>query len=694
MSVLQNELHSRVEGLGHHAEPDEYGAFVDRLSGDDVYRRRCRRHREQFIRRYPDLEDWFGEPLVVRAGREFGAPNRTYVSAVNAHARGYLLFLGLTGCLALDWDWLLAVGQLCVHKYAAAIGGAAEASFVAFEQERVSLGFRPKPRGSDWALTRVLLHRGDPDIDSITGDVIEGLEDAIVAFQARPDVSVFLGPEARQRRTLRGWRTNLHQLRVVLYHRGQLPELHRSEWPVWRVEPALPPAMSATIERYLTAKRLTDRPGTLVHVASGLRRFGGWLARTEPAMRTFASVSRDHLLAYGGWLDEYRNPRGGRTLAMRTKRWHLGVLSTFFRDSAAWEWEGMPAHRLLGAGDLPRCPKPLPRYIPEDQLNRLMQAVRELDCPYRRAAILVARWSGARRGEIARLTLDCLDSYPDGTPRLRIPAGKTKTERMVPLHPEAADAIRAVQAIRREQTDRPVPDDLTGAPARRLFVRQGQPISTTYLFANPLRIASESAGLSVVKGERITAHRFRHTVGTELAERGARLHTIMAMLGHTSVDMSLVYAQISDKEVLRDYQSVLGPGANIAGPSAEILRSGQLPASAVQWFKANFFKTELELGHCLRLPEEGPCECDLYLNCAKFVTTPAYAPRLRRRRRLERQLAEDAAGRGWEREIERHRCTAARIEKLLDDLGEALDGPEDAGALPEGIDLPATEVPG
>ena len=48
--------------------------------------------------------------------------------------------------------------------------------------------------------------------------------------------------------------------------------------------------------------------------------------------------------------------------------------------------------------------------------------------------------------------------------------------------------------------------------------------------------------------------------------------------------------------------------------------------------KANFFRTELELGHCLRLPEEGPCECDLYLTCAKFVTTPEYAPRLRERR--------------------------------------------------------------
>ena len=110
--------------------------------------------------------------------------------------------------------------------------------------------------------------------------------------------------------------------------------------------------------------------------------------------------------------------------------------------------------------------------------------------------------------------------------------------------------------------------------------------------------------------------------------------------------------------------------------SAVALRSGITAASAVEWLKSNSFKTELELGHCLRLPQEGPCECDLYLSCAKFVTTPAYAPRLRRRRRLELELAEDAVARGWQREVERHTCTAGRIERLLGDLDEPLDGAE------------------
>ena len=135
-------------------------------------------------------------------------------------------------------------------------------------------------------------------------------------------------------------------------------------------------------------------------------------------------------------------------------------------------------------------------------------------------------------------------------------------------------------------------------------------------------------------------------------------------------------ANISDPVVLADYQSVVQPGAVITGPLADTLPAGQLGQGASDWLKTNFYKTELELGHCLRLPQEGLCECDLYLTCAKFVTTPQYAPRLRERLCLERQLADDAEGRGWTREVERHRRTVIRLEVLLDELGGPLSGGE------------------
>jgi len=680
-----------VERMPRHADADEYDAFVATFATNHLYRNRCHRFRQRFVDRYPDLTEWFAEPLQVRIGRDHKpAAPRTFTDEINAQALAYVLFLGLTGRVAFDWPWLFAVKLAKFWAYAERVGRTdAVAGRKALVAESSGLGYMTWD-GAEWALSRHFLHTGDFDIRNMRAEHLSDLVAAIADFGSGPEGLAFHGSAERHRHIARSWHVSLHQLGVLLYHRGQAAEVPRIAGPPpWAVSHVLPVPMGALITRYVEARSLTDRPGTVEHTRIALCRFAAWLLETEPGVSNFERVSRDHIVRYSAVLNAYRTPRGGRPLTISTKRWHLGALSGFFRDGASWEWEGMPAHRVLGAGDLPRMVKALPRYIPEEQLGPLMTAIRTLECPYRRAALLIARWSGARRGEIARLELDCLDRYADGTARLRIPAGKTKTERSIPIHEEAAEAITCIQQLRSEAPDRGLADELTGTLTRYLFVRYGQMMSTTYLFDSGMRIACTAAGLSG-GATNITAHRFRHTVGTQLAERGAKLHTIMAMLGHTSADMSLVYAQISDREVLRDYQAVLGPGATIAGPSAAALRSGVMPASAVDWLKSNFFKTELELGHCLRLPQEGPCECDLFLTCAKFVTTPAYAPRLRRRRRLELELAQDATAKGWQREFERHRCTADRLQGLLADLGETLEGPEAPDDLHD--DRPAPDV--
>ena len=116
----------------------------------------------------------------------------------------------------------------------------------------------------------------------------------------------------------------------------------------------------------------------------------------------------------------------------------------------------------------------------------------------------------------------------------------------------------------------------------------------------------------------------------------------------------------------------------MAGPAADALRNHRLDPEAVSWLQTNFLKTELELGHCLRPPQEGPCECDLVLTCSKFLTTSDYAPRLAQRRRLELTLVQDAIERGWNREVERHQSTADRLQHLLDDLDQPAPAPTDS----------------
>lgn len=528
-----------------------------------------------------------------------------------------------------------------------------------------------------WLVHRILMHIGEPDVEQITDAQLQEFEQALDCFAERPDVDALYGSVDEYRKRLKSRKISLHQLQVVLYHRGQVnhePQrvVHAQERRVFVIHK---PRMQEILARYLTARRLTDEPATVKKLDLAMRQFVDWIAQSYPEVETFAQVTREHVLEYAHMLDTRLGVLTSQPLASSSKCQALTKVAQFFREVSCWGWEDVPLRPLLLPGDLPKRPVRIPRYIPEPELQRLMGAIRALDCPYQQAALLIARWSGARRGEIRRLEVDCLDSYPDGTPRLRIPAGKTYQERIIPIHEEAAAAIRALQA--RHCGERGLVDRKTGIITRYLFMHRGRLFGTRYLFESAIEKACQAAGLVTAAGKpTLTPHRFRHTVGTQLAQRGARLRTIQKILGHESAAMSLVYLGIADEDVRQDYQAVLGKQATLAGPGAEMLRAGHLTQSEVTCLKDHYFQTELELGRCLRLPQEGPCECDLYLTCAKFVTTPAYAPRLRRRRRIEQELVEDAATHGWQREVERHRCTMRRLEQLLTDLAEPIAGPE------------------
>ena len=637
---------------------DAYASHLG--SVEDGHRDRRLEYARRFARLYPDLGAWQRASLIERLGSR---ETRRGAAFWCAGARPYFYFLVQTGRLILDWPWV--IGAHC-HVLPIRMLPTQVQAFSSRLCEQVrALGY---PHSGAMRVERAVryffvryggtvVHVGEPELTAFA--------QALSAFRERDDaVKMFDSPE-RLSRALRSMATMLFTFRTALYHQGQINQPPRREVvPPERLH--VKPAMRRFIERYAHARAaLHTRPTTVSKLRNAGRHLADWLAVHHPQVEAFAELTREQVLAYGASL-------ASAGVNVETQITRLSSLSVMFHDATAWGWPEAPPRPLIGSRDLPKRPNRVPRFIPAEELDRLLVAIRHLECPYQRAALIIARWSGARRGEISRLELDCLDSYLDGTPRLRVPAGKTATERMVPLHPEAAEVIRELQALARPA--RGFPDERSGRESPWLFVRRGRRLSAHYLFEIALQTACRRAGLLDQAGRAtITAHRFRHTVGTELVEGGARLHTVMKMLGHTSTGMTLVYAHLSDATLREEYLKVLGPGAQIAGPLAATLRAGAMPPDSIAWLKANFFRTELELGHCLRLPEEGPCECDLYLTCAKFVTTPEYAPRLRQRREREIAMADDARARGFAREVERHECTRWRIEQLLVELGEAID---------------------
>jgi site-specific recombinase XerD len=659
-----------------HASVEDYAAFVREYAPQPKHRAALLRFRKNFIQQYPHLPDWFAAPLPARVGRLYRETRLNCRCWVSFHARHYLLFLALTGYAPLDWEWLIGVHAFHLEPFLKQPYFSSD--FPMLIDEAVNLGYKQEHAriALMWTGHRIFLHLGTTQVEDIHAAHLAESSEALERFGQRPDVALFFGTAERYHENVRKhYLVALHMLQTILYHRGLInTEPPKPTKPVI-VRPVVKPRMEAVVDRYLTARRLTGQPGTIYNLFKYLHQFIGWSAQTSPTMESWAEVTRDQVMEYAEALHTMRGKRTNRLFAATTKNTMLSCLSVFFQDVVAWGWDDVPSWPLIQYGDLPKCPARLPRYIPQDELDRLMPAIRALESPYQRAALLIARWSGARREEIQRLSLDCLDSSPDGTPRLRIPAGKTRQDRVGPLNPEAAEAIRSLQALRKGE--RGLRDRHTGVETRYLFMRYGKMISIQYLFEYPLKEVCKATGLTTADNKStITAHRFRHTVGTQLARRGARMRPIQKILGHESVGMSMVYISLTDEDVRSDYQAVLGPAAVIAGPGAALVRSGELAESEIRWIKNHYFQTELELGRCLRLPQEGPCECDLYLTCAKFVTSPEYAPRLRRRRRIEQELVEDARAHGWQREVERHRCTIRRLEQLLTELGESIEDPE------------------
>lgn len=679
------ERPTRRVKLNSHAPQREYDRYVARLDAKHDWKRHLRNFRDRFVDRYPDLGLWFERPLRERIGWRSGeaqsrrqAPDRDFdytAGWINHQARPYLIYLGLTGRIHLDWGWLLGIGILKPWPIADGLGLSLSAEVDELLKRQIALGHcdADNRQRVHWAIPRLLLHNGFGDFTQITLEHVEEMRAAIHNIRDITDIGTVL-PDKVLHTAPKVWNSYTFQTGVALYHAGVIDEMPKRN----RFRPIPPVGNIATIvpimERYLKEKALVDRPTSVDQTRQGLRRLSAWIEETRPELVSLEELAREDLVEFMTWLKSQKKLKHPHSpLSPAYVRMIIHQVASFFRYTADAGWEGVPVRAPMTSRDVPKTVVRIPRAIPAAELEPLLEAIRQLECPLQRCALLVARWSGARRGEIRKLHLDCLDAYPDGTPRLRLAAGKSRKERMVPLHEEAAEAVRQVVAIRRTQPDRPLHDPDLGRPVRYLFLQHGRLASGDYLFMSGLEIACTAAGLLTTNGKpSVHPHRFRHTLGTELGEKGARLQTIMKVLGHQSAGMSMTYISITDPTVLADYSSVLTPGALIAGPQAEAIRGGELNDEAVNWLKTNFLKTELELGRCLRLPQEGPCECDLYLTCSKFVTTPAYADRLRDRVAIEDELITDAESRGRTREAERHQRIRTRVIDLLTELNEPL----------------------
>ncbi|TVR99446.1 MAG: site-specific tyrosine recombinase XerD [Rhodospirillales bacterium] len=258
--------------------------------------------------------------------------------------------------------------------------------------------------------------------------------------------------------------------------------------------------------------------------------FGAFVqARGQAVEQAGADMVRAYLGALAG---------AGRSAATAARR--LSALRQFFHFLLA---DGLRADDPTGTIDSPGRHRPLPRYLSEDEVSRLLDAAQHGGGPegLRLVALMETLYAtGLRVSELVGLPLSALDR--DG--RVLVVRGKGGKQRMVPL---TDPAIRALAAYRQAR-----PAFLIGGR------RQGgvaSPLESPWLFPSRsreghltrVRFGQLLKALAVDAGidpNRISPHVLRHSFASHLLAHGADLRSLQQLLGHADIGTTQIYTHV------------------------------------------------------------------------------------------------------------------------------------------------------
>lgn len=225
-----------------------------------------------------------------------------------------------------------------------------------------------------------------------------------------------------------------------------------------------------------------------------------------------------------------------RGLKQKTVNNQLAVLGKCIRT--AYEWrkiQGVPPKIALL-----KCPPAPINYLSADECSLLLSNAEGVT----KDAILTALRTGMRQGEIRALqwasinwesqTIAVRHSLNDRTHELESP--KSNRERHIPMDTDVYEML----FNRRKETGYVFLDE------------KGRPFDSKR-FIQHLEYARNRAGL-----RKFTWHSLRHTFATQLAMRGAPLHAVQALLGHSTIATTMRYAHVAPS-TLRSVIDLLSP---------------------------------------------------------------------------------------------------------------------------------------
>ena len=248
---------------------------------------------------------------------------------------------------------------------------------------------------------------------------------------------------------------------------------------------------------------------------------------------------------------------------------------------------------------------------------------------------------------------------------MRVPLGKLNTEHVVPLDAITLAAFDEWFAHRRhhERSRTPTTGDPPTSCSSKPAGASG-PDACNKDSATP----DGTPGLIAPGGRplKIVAHQLRHTYATTLVNAGMSLQALMTLLGHSSPEMTMRYAQLASPTLRVAYDQAIGKSA---------AASRSPPSSAATPFPttSNGCGPDAQDPRRPRLLLPGPrgraCPyANICETCSNFTTTPEFIPAITAQLDDIRSLRSDAEQRGWTSETARHTRVISSLEQHLQRL--------------------------
>ena len=305
--------------------------------------------------------------------------------------------------------------------------------------------------------------------------------------------------------------------------------------------------LDALVAEYL--RMLTNERGASEHTLRAYQRelygFAAFIAERYGHDQTVEQIEHIHIRAYLGTLYD-------RGLSKASAARALAAIRSWFKWLAR---AGLLKKNVASLVATPRLPKHLPRVPSIEQMNRVVESVRDdaASWPARDTAILELLYGcGIRNAELTGLNLEDIHWANEAI----LVRGKGQKQRYVPLGDAAAVALRnylkersALLAAGSGINSFKTPALLINLQLRGLGKPGGEARLTTRSVARIVKRIAILRGLSAD----VHPHTLRHAFGTHLLEEGADLRAIQELLGHERLSTTQRYTQLTTAQLEKVY---------------------------------------------------------------------------------------------------------------------------------------------